>query len=55
MGKEVSTLLDAVQQAGTYRFDFAADGLTSGIYYYRITLSTGGKTRYASGSMMLMK
>jgi len=42
LGKEVVTLVNANLQPGTYKYDFDASGLTSGIYYY--TLRTQGFT-----------
>ena len=42
LGKEVVTLVNANLQPGTYKYDFDASGLTSGIYYY--TLRTQGLT-----------
>jgi ELWxxDGT repeat protein len=42
-GREVRTLVDQVQEAGLHRADVNARGLTSGVYYYR--LSTGGEVR----------
>ena len=42
LGKEVVTLVNANLQLGTYKYEFDASGLTSGIYYY--TLRTQGFT-----------
>jgi len=39
LGKEVVTLVNEVKNAGTYKYDFNASGLSSGIYYY--TISSG--------------
>jgi photosystem II stability/assembly factor-like uncharacterized protein len=36
IGKLISTLIDEIQSVGTYRVEFDATGLSSGIYYYRI-------------------
>jgi len=36
LGNEVSTLVNEVQQAGSYEIEFSADGLTSGIYFYKL-------------------
>lgn len=40
LGREVNTLLNGYQNAGSYTVNFSGDGLSSGIYIYR--LSTGG-------------
>ena len=37
LGREVTTLLDRYQQAGSYDVIFQADELPSGIYFYTIT------------------
>jgi hypothetical protein len=36
LGREVKTLVDESQSAGVHTVDFTADGLPSGIYFYRI-------------------
>ena len=36
-GRRVSTLVDAVQQPATYRINFDASHLASGIYFYRLS------------------
>jgi flagellar hook assembly protein FlgD len=36
LGKEVATLINEKQNAGSHQIEFKAKGLASGIYYYRI-------------------
>ena len=36
LGRNVETLVNEVLQPGTYEYSFAADKLTSGVYFYRI-------------------
>jgi hypothetical protein len=36
LGREVVTLTDGVQTAGTHEATFRADGLSSGVYFYRL-------------------
>ena len=36
LGNEVATLVDEFKPAGSYAIEFSADGLTSGIYFYKI-------------------
>jgi len=51
LGREVSTLVNEVKNAGTYTVEFDASGLSSGIYFYK--LESNGFT--AVKKMMLMK
>lgn len=51
LGREVATLLNSVQEAGSHSINFDASALSSGMYIY--TLTTGNYT--ASKKMMLMK
>lgn len=51
IGQEVATLVNQNQKAGTYRADFNADGMQSGIYIAK--LNAGGFTR--SVKMTLLK
>ncbi len=37
LGKEVVTLVNEKLNPGTYRVEFDAGGLTSGVYFYRLT------------------
>ncbi|MFQ3597325.1 MAG: T9SS type A sorting domain-containing protein [Chloroherpetonaceae bacterium] len=59
LGKEVATLVNGRQAAGSYNFNFNASTLASGVYFYRLQASA---TNGASGSnfvetkkMMLVK
>jgi hypothetical protein len=51
LGQAVATLVDGYQAASTYRVDFNASGLPSGVYIYE--LRSGSNV--ASGKMLLMK
>jgi hypothetical protein len=37
LGREISTLVNEIKSAGKYSFDFNANNLASGIYYYKLT------------------
>lgn len=43
-GREVEVLVDEVKQAGSHAVDFDADGLSQGVYFYKLT-SGGNSTK----------
>jgi hypothetical protein len=51
LGKEVATLVNERQEAGTYHFNFNASSLSSGVYFYRIKAGNFVSTK----KMMLVK
>lgn len=51
LGREVATLVDAVQAPGRYRLTFEAADLPSGVYLYRLAAGTHAETR----SMLLIE
>ncbi len=51
LGRETATLVDGVQQAGSYRTVFNGAHLSSGLYFY--TLTAGGRSE--TKRMMLLK
>jgi len=50
-GKEIATYLDSYITAGTYNAPFNGSNLSSGIYYYRLTIGDFSETK----KMMLIK
>lgn len=50
-GQKVRTIIDGVQPAGQHRVGFNSEGLSSGVYFYRIETNFGVKTR----KMVLLK
>ena len=51
LGRKVETLVNEVLQPGKYEYSFAADKLTSGVYFYQITTDEFVDTK----KMLLMK
>jgi hypothetical protein len=51
LGQKIRVLVDELQGAGMYDIPFDADGLASGIYYYRISTESFTESR----SMMLLR
>jgi hypothetical protein len=51
LGERVATLVEGNRQAGTYRVQFDASQLASGLYFYRLTANNASFTR----KMMLLK
>ena len=44
-GKEITTLVNEKQQPGKYEVEFNADGLPTGVYYYRLTVGKNTQTK----------
>ncbi len=45
LGNEVATLVNEEKSAGSYEIEFKADGLTSGIYFYKLTAGSFVNTK----------
>ena len=45
LGREIKTLVDKVQNAGSYNVTFDASSLASGVYYYRLISKYFNQTR----------
>ena len=51
IGNEVTTLVDEFRQAGKYELNFDASGLSSGIYFYKLSAGKFVETK----KMILIK
>lgn len=45
LGKEVGTIVNGVKEAGTHSVNFSASGLSSGVYFYKLTAGNFSSTR----------
>jgi len=53
IGREVASLVDQIQEAGSYEILFNASSLSSGVYYYKIFAESNGFSE--TKSMILLK
>uniref|UniRef100_A0A7V2ZIV1 T9SS type A sorting domain-containing protein n=1 Tax=Ignavibacterium album TaxID=591197 RepID=A0A7V2ZIV1_9BACT len=51
IGNEVATLVDEYRDAGRYEVEFDASGLSSGVYFYKLTLGSFTETK----KMLILK
>jgi hypothetical protein len=51
LGNEIATLVNEEKPAGSYEVEFSADGLTSGIYFYKLQAGSFVETK----KMILLK
>jgi hypothetical protein len=54
-GREIITLVDRIQTGGTYEVDFSGNGLSSGVYFYRIQINSGKEVFTDTRKMILIK
>ena len=55
LGEQVATLVNGAQEVGQYEVNFNASNLTSGVYFYRITVNAGEQNFTQTHKMILMK
>lgn len=54
-GREVSTVINEDKKAGSYTIDFKPSGLSSGVYFYRMTASGNGRDNIITKKMSFVK
>ncbi len=54
-GRHIMDLVNQKQNAGTYEVDFSGNGLSSGVYFYRITITSGKGVFTDTKKMILIK
>lgn len=55
LGREIVTLVDEEQSSGKYKINFNADGLPSGIYFYKLSVINGSKKYIETKKMILLE
>jgi hypothetical protein len=54
-GRHIIDLVNQKQNAGTYEVDFSGNGLSSGVYFYRITIISGKQVFSDTKKMLMLK
>ncbi len=54
LGTEVAELVNETQTAGSYEVNFSSEGLSSGVYIYRIVASKNGRIQYTDSKRMIL-
>ncbi|MBE2217259.1 MAG: T9SS type A sorting domain-containing protein [Ignavibacteria bacterium] len=54
LGREVSTLVNSVQDAGEYKINFNASNYASGVYFYRIEAEEPGGNKFVDSKKMVL-
>jgi hypothetical protein len=55
LGQEIATLVNEQKQAGYYEAKFNGVNQSSGVYFYRLSITDGNKTFQDIKKMVLMK
>ena len=55
LGQEVATLVNEMQEAGYKSIEWNANNFSSGVYFYRLTTKSEGKSFIAVKKLLLMK
>ncbi len=54
LGREVSKIVNENLQVGSYEVNFDASNVTSGVYFYRISVSTNGSVNWTQTKKMVL-
>ena len=54
-GREISTLVNEVQNTGTYEVDFSGTGYSSGVYFYKLIITAGKEVFTETKKMLMLK
>ncbi len=55
LGREVATLVNEDMKAGEYAINYNASSLPSGVYFYRLTVTSGKSSFTSTKKLMLVK
>jgi Secretion system C-terminal sorting domain/PQQ-like domain len=54
LGREVTTLVNEFKSAGSYKINFNASNLSSGVYIYRVTATNNGRILFQDSKQMIL-
>lgn len=54
-GREIAILVNTEQNAGTYLTDWNASGYSSGVYFYKLSVTTGKEVFTETKKMLMVK
>lgn len=54
LGREIETLVDGLNEAGSQSVEWNAEDFPSGIYFYRLTVTDGNKTSYTQTKKLVL-
>jgi len=54
LGREVASLQQGLQDAGSYNLKWDASDLSSGFYVYRIMVTVDGQSKFAQAKKMIL-
>jgi len=54
LGREITTLINEFKSEGSYEINFSSEGLSSGVYIYRITATNNGRILFTDSKQMVL-
>ena len=54
LGREVDDLVNELKQEGSYEINFSSEGLSSGVYIYRIITNKNGRILFTDTKQMIL-
>ena len=53
-GRKIDTLINGIMQSGYHDVQFNPNGISSGVYFYRLTADAGANGNYSETRKMIM-